>query len=120
MIENIIMTLNDVLKIPVLPEYPEINSSTLEPKKFVVFEIVYRQKNDFIDAVTIEFNSYAESKYEAAMIDKNVRHAVEDLIENDQISSIEFGGGSSGDRHDEEMKKYRYRCYYNFYFYEEE
>ena len=42
------------------------------------------------------------------------------MIENDQISSIEFGGGSSGDRHDEEMKKYRYRCYYNFYFYEEE
>ncbi len=120
MIEDIILSLEEVLNVPVRLEFPEINETTKEPKRFVVFEIAERQKTDFIDAVTIEFNSYAESKYQAAMLDKAVRHAAEGLIENDQISSVEFGGGSSGDNHDETMKQYRYRCYYNFYYFEED
>ena len=105
----------EALNIPVLLEYPKEVS-----ERFVVFEIVDRQKNDYIDAVTIEFNSYADSKLKAAQLDKDVRRLIEEIIEDDQISGIEFGGGSSGDRHDESMKRYRYRCYYNFFYYEED
>lgn len=115
MIEDILIKLEDVLKVPVRLEFPKG-----EPKRFVIFEIVERQKNNYIDAVTVEFNSYAESKYQAAVLDKEVRHEVEKLIVNNQITSIKFGGGSSGDSYDETMKRYRYRCYYSIYFYEEE
>lgn len=115
MIEDILMQLEDILNVPVRLEFPKG-----EHKRFVVFEVVERQKQNYIDAVTVEFSSYAESKYQAAVLDKAVRHAVESLISNNQITSIKFGGGSSGDSYDETMKRYRYRCYYSIFFYEEE
>ena len=116
MIEEIIRAyLLEALKIPVLLEYPKDIT-----EQFVVFEIIDRQKNNYIDAVTIEFNSYADSKYKAAELDKEVRKLIENIIEDKRISCVEFGGGSSGDSNDESMKRYRYRCYYNFFYYEEE
>ena len=116
MIEEIIRKyLLDALKIPVLLEYPKDTA-----EKFVVFEVMDRQKNDYIDAVTIEFNSYAESKFKAAELDKEVRKLIENIIEDNRISGVESGGGSSGDSNDESIKRYRYRCYYNFFYYEEE
>lgn len=117
MIESIIIQyLSNILGIPVLLEFPKEIS-----KQFVVFEVVDRQRNDFIDAVTIEFNSYADSKYNAASLDKLVRKHIENLITIPDISSVEFGGGrSSGDSNDSMAKHYRYRCYFNIYYYEED
>lgn len=90
------------------------------PERFIVLEVVDRDKQGHIDAVTIEFNSYAESKQEAILLDKEVRKAMENIIEDNRISASYFGGGSSGDNNDEEMKRYCYRCYYNLFYYEED
>lgn len=117
MIEEILLQyLSSILDVPVVLETPKESI-----KNYMLFEVVDRQKTDYIDAVTVEFNSYADSKYKAALLDKQVRKSIENLIENPLISSVEFGGGrSSGDNHDLETKKYRYRCYFNIYYYEED
>ena len=117
MIESIILQyLSEILEVPVSLEIPNE-----ELEQYVVFEVVDRNKTDFVDAVTIEFNSYADSKYNAALLDKQVRKCIEEMISIPNICSVEIGGGrSSGDSHDRETKRYRYRSYYNIYFYEED
>lgn len=117
MIENIILQyLSEILNVPVSLETPKEDY-----EQYVVFEIVDRQRENFIDAVTVEFNSYADSKYNAALLDKSVRKTIEKMISLPEVNSVEIGGGrNSGDNLDSELKKYRFRCYFNIYFYEED
>lgn len=117
MIENIILQyLSEILNVPVSLETPEENHD-----QYIVFEVVDREKENFIDAVTVEFNSYADTKYNAALLDKSVRKSIENMISISNITSVEIGSGrSSGDNYDSELKKYRYRCYFNIYYYEED
>lgn len=95
-------------KIPNVPIEVEVpkNGST-----FVVFKIIDRGKVNQINAVTVRFYSYAESKLEAAELDELVREAMEEIVELDSIFSSKIGGGD--DDYDEELKKNRYRAYFN-------
>jgi len=93
--------------IPVYMETPNDISG-----KFVVLQIIDREKNNLIDAATVEIRSYADSKYDAAVLDESVRGAMEDLNQSDITAHI--GGGN--DDTDTSLKKYRYRCYYNLYY----
>ena len=83
------------------------------PEKFIVFQVIDRGKDNLIDAVTIEFSSFANSKYEAALLDEKLRGIIEDLHEGSDIT-FRLGGGS--DETDTSLKKYRYRCFYNLYY----
>ena len=47
--------------------------------KYVVFRVVERGKDDLINEVTVEFFSYGKSKLEAAMLDEEVRTAMENM-----------------------------------------
>ena len=80
--------------------------------KFIVLQLIDREKTNLIDAATIEIKSYADSKYDAAVLDESVRGAMEDLNQSDITAKI--GGGN--DDTDTVLKKYRYRCYYNLYY----
>ena len=80
--------------------------------KFIVLQLIDREKTNLIDAATIEIRSYADSKYDAAVLDESVRGAMEDLNQSDITAKI--GGGN--DDPDTALKKYRYRCYYNLYY----
>lgn len=80
--------------------------------KFVVIQLVDREKTNLIDAATLEIRSYADSKYDAAVLDESVRGAMEDFNRGDITAKI--GGGN--DETDTTLKKYRYRCYYNLYY----
>lgn len=80
--------------------------------KFIVLQLIDREKTNLIDAATIEIRSYADSKYDAAVLDESVREAMEDLNQSDITAKI--GGGN--DDTDTALKKYRYRCYYNLYY----
>ena len=82
--------------------------------KYVVFRVVERGKDDLINAVTVEFFSYGKSKLEAAMLDEEVRTAMENMAELDSIFSSKLGGGN--DSYNTDLKKYRYRSYFNIYY----
>ena len=94
--------------IPVLLEMPE-----QIPDTFIIFERIDIGRTDYINAVTLEFRSYAPSKYKAAVLDEKLRLAMDKLHETSDIT-CELGGGN--DNTDTEFKRYRYRCYYNLYF----
>lgn len=83
------------------------------PEKFVVLHVIDRGKSNQINEVTIEFMSYAPSKYEAAVLDEQVRMAMENIIELDNIA-CHFGGGN--DNPDTTLKIPRYRCYFNLFY----
>lgn len=80
--------------------------------KFVVIQLVDRDEKNLIDGATIEIRSYADSKYDAAVLDESVRDAMRTLNESDITAHL--GGGN--DATDTSLKKYRYRCYYNLYY----
>lgn len=91
--------------------YPEIPNPI--PEKFVILQVVDRKYTDKINSVTVELLSYATSKYEAAVLDENVREAMNDIIKLDNIS-CRFGGGN--DNPDTTLKIPRYRCYFNLFY----
>ena len=95
-------------QIPVCLEVPKDIPST-----FIVFQTVARSKEDQLNGVTLEFRSYAPTKYEAALLDEKVRAAMEKLHETSDIS-CELGGGN--DNPDTVLKIPRYRCYYNLFY----
>lgn len=94
--------------VPVYLETPK----TL-PKKFIVFTLIDRGKENRINEVTLEFMSYADSKFEAASLDETLREAMEEIVTYPDIS-CRFGGGN--DNPDNTLKKHRYRCYFNLYY----
>lgn len=84
------------------------------PDEFVTIQTTGRGKENQINAVTLDIRSYAETKYEAAVLDEKVREAMEKIIELDNISSSKLGGGN--DSPDTTTKRHRYRCFYNLFY----
>ena len=80
--------------------------------KFVVLHLEDRGRENLINEVTMEICSYAESKYDAAVLDESVRDAMDTLNQSDITAHI----GGANDSTDTSLKKYRYRCYYNLYY----
>lgn len=109
MIETTVKTYLDTALegIPVYLETPNDTSG-----KFIVFQLIERGKEDLINEATLEFRSYADSKYDAAALDEALREAMDTLNESDITTKL--GGGN--DDPDTTLKKYRYRCYYNLYY----
>lgn len=95
--------------------YLEIPKSI--PDEFIVFQVVDRERENLIDAVTVEIYSYSTSKENACALDESVRNAMYDFTEEDDISASRLGGGN--DAHDTTLKRYRYRCYFNITYMEE-
>lgn len=109
MIETTVKTYLDTALegIPVYLETPNDTSG-----KFIVFQLIERGKENLINEATLEFRSYADSKYDAAALDEALREAMDTLNESDITTKL--GGGN--DDPDTTLKKYRYRCYYNLYY----
>ena len=100
--------LDTELDVPVYLETPKNL-----PSQYIVFTVISRGKEDHINNVTIEFMSYADSKFDAATLDEKVREAMENIVTYPDIS-CHFGGGN--DSPDNTVKKYRYRCYFSLYY----
>lgn len=83
------------------------------PEKFIVFQTIDRGKENHINEVTLEFRCFANSKYDAAVLDEALRSAMEAFHEGTDIS-CHLGGGN--DDQDSVLKKYRYRSYFNLYY----
>ena len=83
------------------------------PEKFIVFQLIDRGRENRINEVTIEFRCFADSKYDAAVLDDTLRTALDAWNDGSDIT-VKIGGGN--DDQDSILKKYRYRCYYNLYY----
>lgn len=83
------------------------------PDSYVTVSLRDRGVTNHIEAVTLEFMSYAPSKYQAALLDEAVREAMDNATVLSKVMSSKCGGGS--DSIDTDNKQYSYRSYYNLY-----
>lgn len=107
MIEIIIKQyLDNHLSVPSFLEYPET-----PPKRFVLFEKTSGSKNNHLPSSTIAFQSYAESMYEAAKLNEEVKEVVENMIEIDEIRGLKLN--SDYNFTDTTTKEYRYQAVFD-------
>lgn len=107
MIEIIIKQFLDVhLSVPSFLELPEN-----KPRRYVVFEKTGSSKANHLPGATVAFQSYAESKYEAAKLNEEVKEVVEDLIVLNEIRGIKLN--SDYNFTDTTTKEHRYQAVYD-------
>ena len=92
----------------------EVMEPTDAPSKYIVFDVIDQGIEDHIWAVTVEFFSYGASVLEASALNEELKAAMLDIVELDSIFSCKLGGG--GIDFNNEMKRYRYRSYFNLYY----
>lgn len=117
MIETVILNyLNEQLDVPVLMELPEVPSEDYPsfPDRLVTIERIGSSKTNHVSTVSLAFQSYADSLYNAAVLDKQVREAMDDIVELNEIGGIRLT--SNYNFTDERTKRYRYQCVYDIYF----
>lgn len=109
-IETIVLDyLTANLSVPAATEIP-----TGDFTDCVVFRVTDRDKRNHLEMATLEFESFSTSKYNAAVIDEELRQVMEEIVELNEISASKFGGGN--DEIDSTLKRYKYRSFFNLYF----
>ncbi|MQW23888.1 MULTISPECIES: hypothetical protein [unclassified Lactococcus] len=107
MIETVIKDfLDGHLSVPSFLEHQENM-----PKRYVFFEKLGSSKSNHITSATFAFQSYAESMYETAKLNEELKRVVEDLITLDDIGGISLN--SDYNYTDTETKKYRYQAVFD-------
>lgn len=107
MIEEIIKSyLNRNLLVPAFLETEDIM-----PKRYVLFEKTGSSKKNCINGTTFTFQSYAESLYEAAKLNEEVKTVVENLIVLNEISKAKLV--TDYNYTDNSTKKYRYQAVFD-------
>lgn len=81
------------------------------PQRYVIFEKTGSSKRNFLLSSSIAFQSYAESKFEAAKLNEEVKEVVESLIKLDEVSKVKLN--SDYDFTDTQTKKYRYQALFD-------
>lgn len=111
MIEKIISDyLTRTLPVPAYPEEPEYR-----PGKYILVEKTGGGNVNYINSATVAIQSYAESLYLAAELNKAVKTTMKDIVQLDEICSIEL---NSDYRYtDTETKRYRYQAVYDITYY---
>lgn len=111
MIEIIIKQyLDSHLSVPSFLEYPND-----KPQRFVIFEKTSSGKSNHLPSSTFAFQSYAESMYESALLNEEVKEVVENMIELDEIRSIKLN--SDYNFTDTTTKEYRYQAVFDIKYY---
>ena len=106
MIETIILKyLEEALDVPVYMEVPEYDIEA-----FVVLEKTGSSKTNHIPTATIALQSYGPSLYEAALLNEQVKDAIERMVELDEVSAVRLN--SDYNFTDTRSKRYRYQCLY--------
>ncbi len=81
------------------------------PESYVVIERTGGKNRDGLKSSIFAFQSYADSLYEAAILNEKVKTAVEKLVLVDSISGVHLN--SDYNFTDTEMKRYRYQAVYD-------
>ena len=107
MIEVIVLNyLKNNLSVPAYVEKP-----TNKPKRYVVLDKIGSSKENHLLSSAIAFQSYAESKYEAARLNEEVKEVVENMIELDGIAGVTLN--SDYNFTDTTTKEYRYQAVFD-------
>lgn len=111
MIETIVLRfLKDKMKEHVYLENPGNNI-----KNFILIEKIGGGKESHLNRATLAIQSYAGSLAEAAKINESVKHAMEGIVELDEIGSCELNADYNWT--DTNTKRYRYQSIYNLIYY---
>ena len=85
------------------------------PQRYVVFEKTSSGKSNHLPSSTFTFQSYAESMYESALLNEEVKEVIESMIELDEIRSIKLN--SDYNFTDTTTKEYRYQAVFDIKYY---
>ena len=102
--------LTDALRDPVYLEIPEN-----PPDKFVAIERTGGSEENTIRTATITVQSYGGTLYEAASLNADVRAAMFDLVNSDDICRVELN--SDYNYPDIARKRHRYQAVFEIYYY---
>lgn len=107
MIESVIKThLNSQLENPAYLEKPDP-----APARYVLIEKIGGGKSNHLHSSTYTFQSYAESLYQAAVLNDAVKAAVEGLEALDEIGGVHLNSDYNFTA--TETKEYRYQAVYD-------
>lgn len=107
MIEKIVLDyLSENLNVPAYMEMPE-----RQPERFVLIEKTGGSVEDFVHSATLALQSYAESMYEAAVLNEEVKKAMDNIIILDSVSKSQLN--TDYNFTDTTKKKYRYQAVYD-------
>lgn len=95
---------------PVFLEFPE-----KAPKSFVLLEKIGSGRNNQLDNSTFAFQSYANSLYEAALLNEKVKIEILNSVLLDKISKVQLN--SDYNFTDTTTKNYRYQAVFDIFHY---
>lgn len=111
MIEQVVLDyLNDNLDVDVYTETPKE-----PPKSYVVIEKTGSNLDDFIKSATITVQSIAETMYQAALLNEDVKEVMENIITRNDIARCKLN--SDYNYTDIRTKQYRYQAVFNLTYY---
>jgi len=107
MIEVIILEhLKTKLSVPVHLEKPKS-----PPFEYVLFEKTGSSRSNYLCSSTFAFQSYSNTLYGAALLNENLKQAVDSLIELNEIASVTLN--TDYNFTDTTTKQYRYQAVYD-------
>ena len=110
MIEKIVLDyLNDMMSVSVYTERRE------QKGKFVIIEKVGGGQTDHIKRASIAIQSYADSMYDAAELNEQVKDAMEGIVALSKVSSCKLD--TDYNYTDTSTKKYRYQAVFDLVHY---
>lgn len=99
------------LAVPVCTEVPE-----RPPASFVVVEKTGSGRKNYIDSATLAIKSYGETLYKAALLNEEVKAAMDSLPELPDVSAARLN--SDYPFNDTTTKRRRYQAVYNITYHE--
>ncbi len=110
MIEKTVLDyLKSALDVPVHMEKPKV-----EEMKYIFIEKTGSSSENHINSATIAVQSYANSLYEAAQLNEQVKNAMSDIIYHEDISKSALN--SDYNFTDTTKKKYRYQAVFDLFY----
>ncbi len=118
MIETTILTylksaLSNTEVLMELPEVPSEDYPTF-PEKLVIIELIGKSVENRIQDASIALQSYGPTLYEAALLDEQVRQAMDVIADSTEISGAHLA--SNYNFTDPETGRYRYQCVYEVFY----
>ena len=107
MIETI--TLNHLKAHMSVPVHTQKPSNA--PKRYVMIDKTGSGESNHLPSATIAFRSYAESKYEAAKLNEELKSVVKKMVELDEVAGVKLN--SDYNFTDTTTKEYRYQAVFD-------
>lgn len=107
MIEIVLLNyLKEVLSVDVFMEIPPD-----PPETYVRIEKTGSSEDEYIETATFALQSYADSMYEAALLNREVIDKMRKIITLDEVFKVKLN--SDYNFTDPSTKKYRYQCIFD-------